>query len=289
MNISKNILLKLKKLIKNDNLRANSCILLSLVILATTSGFAKKNDSKASNYEFFKINSSNLYLSDKLDEILINSAQAVINSNAVKQVINNTIELIQSNTNLDNETLNEIKVEHILKKFNLTEEQFDTLVAIVLAEAKWDSYEDAYAVINTMYNRIISTSWINYVNYILGDETGTSLYYQSICPGQFIVYQNGNYLEFLGKDNTDRPGYKAIIDFLTTGEKMHDFLSFVAADCGKGEYTQFVEKGNCYSNKITEDNLVPEEDRIFDFDLNKQDVEIYKSTENNQEKVKVIK
>ena len=50
----------------------------------------------------------------------------------------------------------EDKIKYILEKYNLTNEQFKILSAIVLSEAQANSYDDAYAVINTIYNRIHS-------------------------------------------------------------------------------------------------------------------------------------
>ena len=284
MNINKNILLKFKKFIENDHFKNNSCIALAIIIFSSTSGFTNKNNYyTTADYKASQTILADLHLNNSLYEILNDTVQIMPEGN-------NSVEINDKNKS-ENENTDEMKIQFILERFNLTKEQFDTLVAIVLAESKWDSYEDAYSVINTIYNRTISKNWINYVNYLGKDGTGTNLYYQSICPNQFIVYQNGSYLSFLNNDNSDRQGYKAIIDFLTTGEKMHNFLSFVASDCGKEKYLQFVEKGNCYYNELTDDDMVTAENRIFDFDLEKQNITVFKNTgiEIIQEKTKVLK
>ena len=57
---------------------------------------------------------------------------------------------------------NEQKVNLILIKYGITKEQFDVIVACVLMEALNKSYVDAYAVISTMYNKIITRKYIEY-------------------------------------------------------------------------------------------------------------------------------
>lgn len=340
MNINKDILLKFKRLIKSQYFRANSCIVLALIVFSSTTAFtSKKNDSKGIDYKIYRTTladsdiNDNLYktlndnlkiiltndnfveaLNDSSSEELNNSSEVVIDSNNSNESSNDSSEVIISDNNSNepsndnseividtdnssessnnnsevvvdnnngNENVAETEVQQILNKFNLTKDQFDTLVAIVLSEAKSNSYEDAYAVINTIYNRTISSRWVNYINGLLGNGTGTNLYYQSICPNQFVVYENGSYFNFLYNDNSNEPGYRAIIDFLTTGEKMHNFLSFVASDCGDSECTQFVSGGNCYYNEL--DDIIAMEDGILNLRAEK-----LINIETNQSKVKAL-
>ena len=91
------------------------------------------------------------------------------------------------------EISNNTKLNYILKKYNLTSEQFSILCGIVLSEAEGNSYEDAYAVINTIYNRTHAKNWVRSVNNYFGKGNGTSLYYQAISPRQFTVYSSGSY------------------------------------------------------------------------------------------------
>jgi len=159
---------------------------------------------------------------------------------------------------------NEGKKRVILEKYNLTEEQFNIIASIVLSEAKANSYEDAYAVINTMYNRIRSKKWIGYTNSLLGENKGESLYYQAICPNQFVVYQDGIYQRFLNSDMTKQNGYQAIIDLLFEEKTMHDYLSFLSSAYQSPERTQFVENGNCYFQTLKESDTVKREEMITD-------------------------
>lgn len=138
--------------------------------------------------------------------------------------------------------------EEILEDYNLSEEEFSVLCAIVMAEAKTNSYNDSYAVINTIYNRTKSIKWSSYV------ENGDNLYSQATFPGQFVVYENGSYLKYLGCEDGD--SYQAIIDFLLTKDLAHEYLSFVSKDGDKYGKEQFVEDGNLYYNKMEEDDKV---------------------------------
>lgn len=157
------------------------------------------------------------------------------------------------------ELTNEDKMNWILQEYNLTTEEFDTICAIVMSEAWVDSYEDAYAVINTIYNRTISKTWVTYLNrfYEKGSKKGESLYYQATFPGQFIVYENGRYKNNLGIREGN--AYQAIIDFLFSKEIMHDYLSFKSSNTKVSDSEQFVPNGNNYHNLLIEDDRIENE------------------------------
>ena len=80
----------------------------------------------------------------------------------------------------------------ILKKYNLSENMYQVLASIVASESKANSYNDAYAVINTIYNRTMSKRWVNHINNTYGSGKGDNLYYQAIAPNQFTVYSSGS-------------------------------------------------------------------------------------------------
>ncbi len=143
---------------------------------------------------------------------------------------------------------NEDKREIILQKYQLTSDEFDVLCAIVLAEAEYNSYEDAYAVINTIYNRTKSNRWIKSVNNKFGNNKGENLYYQAIAPRQFTVYEHGAYKKYLGDRKSI--GYQAIIDFLYTEELLHNYLSFRSHYIKVDGSETFSSKGNNYFNEI---------------------------------------
>ena len=146
------------------------------------------------------------------------------------------------------------KVNYILDNYNLSKDQFKVLVAIVLSEAQGNSYEDAYAVINTIYNRTHSKNWIRSINNYFGKDKGKSLYYQAIAPNQFTVYKSGAYKKHL--NNTSSLGYQAIIDFLYSEKIMHNYLSFRSHSIKISGSECFSAKGNNYFNVIKEENRV---------------------------------
>ncbi len=148
----------------------------------------------------------------------------------------------------------DMKKDIILEKYNLTENEFKVLCGIVLSEAEYNSYDDAYAVINTIYNRTHSKNWVSSVNNHFGSGKGNSLYYQAISPNQFTVYQSGAYKKYL--NDTDNEGYKAIIDFLYTEKIMHNYLSFRSNSIKVKNSESFSEKGNNYFNVMKEENRI---------------------------------
>ncbi len=145
------------------------------------------------------------------------------------------------------------KLDYILEKYNLTNEQFKVLTGIVLSEAD-HTYEDAYAVINTIYNRTHSKSWVKTASKKFGKEKGDNLYYQAILPNQFVVYQHGHYLKKM--NNTDSAGYQAIIDFLFTEDIMHNYLSFRAHSINVSNSVTFSARGNRYFNILSDKNRI---------------------------------
>ena len=148
------------------------------------------------------------------------------------------------------ERTNEEKVSDILIKYNLTNEQLNVIVAVVMAEAGPECYDDAYAVINTIYNRTISKNWAYSI------KNGTNLYNQVIRTGQFTVYASGMYKKYL--NNTTYPAYQAVIDFLDSEERIHDYLSF-KANFVKINGEQLFENGNIYHNLMPAEDLISEE------------------------------
>ena len=145
------------------------------------------------------------------------------------------------------------KIKYILDKYNLSNYEFQVLCGIVLAEAD-DTYEDAYAVINTIYNRTHSKNWIRSIDNKFGKDKGMNLYYQAISPNQFTVYASGSYKRHMNE--IDSVGYNAIIDFLYTENIMHNYLSFRSHSIKISGSEAFSEKGNNYFDIIKEGNRI---------------------------------
>jgi len=176
--------------------------------------------------------------------LIVPSANVIVNEITTKEFSSYTTLAITK----------EEKIEYILDKYDLNEKQFNVLTAIVLSEAQANSYEDAYAVINTIYNRTHSKNWVKSISNRYGSDKGYNLYYQAIAPNQFVVYQHGSYKRNL--NNTTSVGYDAIIDFLYTEEILHNYLSFRSHNIKIKNSEAFSEKGNNYFNIIEEKNRI---------------------------------
>lgn len=146
------------------------------------------------------------------------------------------------------------KLEYILNKYNLTNYQFKVLSAIVIAESQSNSYEDAYAVINTIYNRTHAKNWVRSCANYFGQKNGNNLYYQAIMPNQFVVYEHGTYQRYL--NNESLVGYDAIIDFLYNETIMHNYLSFRANSVKVNGSEKFSNNGNNYFNILIDSNKI---------------------------------
>lgn len=168
-----------------------------------------------------------------------------------KEVIESSTRLVDS---YSNNISKEDKINYILEKYNLSKYQFDVLSAIVLTEAESNSYDDAYAVINTIYNRTHAKNWVRSCSNYFGEKNGNNLYYQAIMPNQFVVYQHGTYKRYL--NNTSLNGYNAIIDFLYNEEIMHNYLSFRSNSIIINGSEKFSDRGNNYFNILEESNKI---------------------------------
>lgn len=149
--------------------------------------------------------------------------------------------------------------EIIMEKYDLTLEELHEIAATVAAEAGENQYDEAYNVINSLYNRTKSKKWVNEMKRVLGRSDGDNLYVQLICPGQYSVYESGSYKEFLGK--TDIPAYQAVIDFLLREEYVHDYMSFGSKERDMSKYNakSLTNNGNQYFDLLTDDDRIEED------------------------------
>jgi len=176
--------------------------------------------------------------------VIVPSTESIVNIVTYQELSSYTTKVITKDE----------KIKYILEKYELTKKQFKVLSAIVLTEAQSNSYEDAYAVINTIYNRTHSKNWVKSISNRYGKDKGTNLYYQAIAPRQFVVYEHGSYKRNL--NNTKSVGYDAIIDFLYSEEVMHNYLSFRSHNIKVKNSESFSNKGNNYFNPIKEKNRI---------------------------------
>lgn len=121
------------------------------------------------------------------------------------------------------------------KKYNLTDNEFNVICAIVAAECD-KTKDDALAVISVILNRCESSAWIN--------SNGTSPYSQATAKNQFVVYQEGTYKKYLG--NNCPENVKQAVKDAMNGIRNNDFLSFRSNSSTKYSNNQITRTGNRY-------------------------------------------
>ena len=139
------------------------------------------------------------------------------------------------------------KKKVILEQYKLTEDMYQIIASVVASESKANSYDDAYAVINTIYNRTLSKRWVNHINNIYGSGKGKNLYYQTIAPNQFTVYSSGSYKKYI--NNIPKTVEEAVINLLYTEESLHNYLSFRSSSYKGANTVQYEKGGNKYFNE----------------------------------------
>lgn len=217
---------EIRRIASKYGVRLTSGILISICILLTSGSSYRKSDSKVQNIE-------------NLQADLAAISSRMINLKPFPVIVNDN----QFSYDEVKEPTFEEKINIILDKYNLTREELDVCSAIACAEANGEgmNYEEAVNVICAAYNRTISSTWVS--------SLGNNLYDQMAAPSQFVVYENGNYLNYLGR--TDLPGYQAVIDFLSNNCEVeaHNYLSFRSNNSNING-VELVSGGNLYFNEL---------------------------------------
>lgn len=152
------------------------------------------------------------------------------------------------------------KKKVILEQYKLTEDMYQIIASVVASESKANSYDDAYAVINTIYNRTLSKRWVNHINNIYGSGKGKNLYYQTIAPNQFTVYSSGSYKKYI--NNIPKTVEEAVINLLYSEESLHNYLSFRSSSYKGANTVQYEKGGNKYFNEIAVNDYINKNNAI---------------------------
>lgn len=166
----------------------------------------------------------------------------------------------------------EEKFNYICQKYNLTDFEFKVIISVVYNEAGW-TYDDAYRVTNTIYNRTKSKEMIRYVHYLTG-LAGDSLYAQVIATAYgedgTVYKQFSGYLpdiagydyDTLLKKDPDMTKLNGIFDFLISENSVHNFRCFKSSSHSYNDYPgatdwiKYTDTGNVYHDSLLEDDLV---------------------------------
>ena len=162
----------------------------------------------------------------------------------------------------------------ILDYFGISVEELAKIHAIVIAEGvplefgEPRVYNEQRNVINTLYNRSNSKSWVAFADIFPSMQgRGTNIFVQATIPEQFVVYQEGLYLDYLGQESP------AVTDYLYSiamGEIVedHGYLSFKAASTPVAGGIQLVENGNWHHAPFEEGDKIVVEDRALVLESN---------------------
>jgi len=127
------------------------------------------------------------------------------------------------------------------KHYNLDDKEFDVVVAVVAGEYD-HNLNDALAVVSVILNRCDSKSWVSWA--------GDSPYDQVVMKGQFEVYFEGYYLDYMPggtKYGTEKyeVAKQALLDGLN-GIRNNEYLGFRAWWVSEYSNKYIVTGGNRY-------------------------------------------
>ena len=128
------------------------------------------------------------------------------------------------------------------KKYNLSQEEVEFIMAIVAAEADNSSIDDCLAVASVILNRCDVDYYIK--------TYGSSPIDQVKGKQQFTVYESGSYKKFLN-GNVNSNVEKAVLDALN-GYRNNDYLGYRANYCSGFSSTMISDSGNRYKWTISD-------------------------------------
>lgn len=279
----------LLKLLKEYKLQLISCILVgSLSLGISTNYYLNKKDKKSkisnplSSYSqfmksFFRTQS----------EAIINSITKKISDIAEKSIFDfdinfddmppydGTVESSLAIARYVREKVkdipNEVKYEYVVNHFVLSHDQYLFFDAIVNKEATPyvpERYEDAFAVVTSIHNRVKSDSVCKIVKNWSEEITDfVTIIDHLVAKNQYQPYGNKSYLEVLGE--FDSESSQALLDCLFVIDvapyTMHPYLDFVGwgYESIKDVNIKMVPHGNNFSNPIEESDIIPLEERYY--------------------------
>ncbi|MBQ8219101.1 MAG: cell wall hydrolase [Bacilli bacterium] len=177
-----------------------------------------------------------------IDEIVadVNKEEEEKNEEVTEEVESVPLYSIDAGKYISNESMGFIVTEDN-KHYNLSDDQFDVVAAVVSSEFD-KNLNDALAVVSVILNRCDSDKWVKWA--------GASPYDQVIKKGQFEVYSSGSYLSFMpGGSRYGTEKYEiakqALIDGLN-GIRNNEYLGFRAWWISSYSDKYIVSGGNRY-------------------------------------------
>lgn len=162
-----------------------------------------------------------------------------INESGSEEVVDDNSEVVDETepSNATNYKENEnFKVTYDNQKYNLSDSDLEFLMATVAAECD-KSKDDALAVTSVILNRCEDPAWVN--------SFGDSPVNQIKAPGQFEVYSQGLYSQYMGYNVPDEVK-TAVLDALD-GVRNNNYLSFRSNSSTQFSSNMITDSGNRYS------------------------------------------
>lgn len=163
-----------------------------------------------------------LEMSSQNNDIKEDVNNKVKEENKKQDVVSTPLYAVDASKYSDNKKMGFVVTEGN-KNYNLTDKEFDVVVAVVAGEYD-KNLNDALAVVSVILNRCDSKSWANWA--------GNSPYDQVVMKGQFEVYFDGYYLDYMpggikyGKEKYE-VAKQAVLDGLN-GIRNNEYLGFRA-------------------------------------------------------------
>lgn len=171
--------------------------------------------------------------------------QVVKYENSVEQALEALTRLIQmldsSFSTIDTSVYHDniaagFKVTTDNQKYETTDEEFDTICAIVAAESD-QTYDDSLGVVSTILNRCESDRWIA--------SNGSRPISQATAPNQYVVYQEGIYKKYLNGKAPET--VKTAVRDALNGVRNHEYFSFRSNGSKSYSDNMITSTGNRYA------------------------------------------
>lgn len=163
----------------------------------------------------------------------------------------------------------EEKYEYAFNKAKVTEDEFNTVLAVLGVESGPTCYVDGFATMTNVLNRTISYKYSYYVSQLLGREIPLSIYHHIIAPGQYGPFWSKSYLENMGKfDTVTVEAFLDVICSYDLAPRMHDYLNFYEWENVNHNGVYYIRGGNKFENLLKENDIMPLEERYYYIDGN---------------------
>lgn len=173
-------------------------------------------------------------------EVITEDVKEIIEEQKEEEIISQPLYSIDASKYISNEAMGFVVTEDN-KHYELTDEEFDVVVAVVAGEFD-KNLNDALGVVSVILNRCDSPKWANWA--------GDNPYSQVTRPGQFEVYFANMYLQYMpGGSKYGSEKYEiakqALLDGLN-GIRNNEYLGFRAWRVSSYSDNYVVTGGNRY-------------------------------------------